>query len=393
MLTVIFAFLVSVLHSTSYCSSLANMSYSPTITRIIAAAKSDGIDLTVLPFADAAFASIDAVLVPVASDPPCFENATRIDTHVHVVPDWYRELAPSAAGRGTPNWNVQSHLQFMVDNHVKRSIICVSTPQANLFPGSPELTAALARVLNEFVAALVRTYPDRFSFQAITPLPYTDAAIKEANYALDNLGAIGVGVLTNHEGKYPGDVSFKPLWQALESRKSDREIVFVHPTDPVINIDGRLVPSNPAPFRSGLGEFYFETARAISSLTASRTIHDFPKLHYRISHGAGAFPCIEDRFLLGFPDLQAEAREIYATRFWYDSAGPIYPRQVKGLMAYGIPISQLVFGTDYPYGIGFWDVKANIAGLADADFLTEGEKKSVFYNNSKELWKGKIEDF
>ena len=266
MLTVIFAFLISVLHSTSYCSSLDNMSYSPTITRIVAAAKSgrpffialfngtlthrtvDGIDLTALPFADAAFASIDAVLVPVTSDPPCFENATRIDTHVHVVPDWYRELAPSAAGRGTPNWNVQSHLQFMVDNHVKRSIICVSTPQANLFPGSPELTAALARVLNEFVAALVRTYPNRFSFQAITPLPYTDAAIKEANYALDNLGAVGIGVLTNHEGKYPGDVSFKPFWQALESRKSDREIVFVHPTDPVINIDGRLVPSNPGKF-------------------------------------------------------------------------------------------------------------------------------------------------
>src|ERR1700722_14825166 len=99
MLTVIFAFLILVLHSTSYCSSLDNMSYSPAITRIIAAAKSggplfialfngtltprtvDGIDLTVLPFADAAFASIDAVLVPVTSDHPCFENATRIDTH------------------------------------------------------------------------------------------------------------------------------------------------------------------------------------------------------------------------------------------------------------------------------------------------------------------------
>ena len=261
MLTVIFAFLIS-----QFCIPLDNMSYSPTITRIIATAKSggslfialfngaltqrtvDGIDLTALPFADAAFTSIDAVLIPVTSDPPGFENVTRIDTHVHVVPDWYRELAPSAAGRGTPNWNVQSHLQFMVDNHIKRSIVCVSTPQANLFPGSPELTAALARVLNEFVAALVRTYPNRFSFQAITPLPYTDAAIKEANYALDNLGAVGIGVLTNHEGKYPGDASFKPFWQALESRKSDREIVFVHPTDPVINIDGRLVPSNPGKF-------------------------------------------------------------------------------------------------------------------------------------------------
>jgi hypothetical protein len=45
---------------------------------------------------------------------------------------------------------------------------------------------------------------------------------------------------------------------------------------------------------------------------------------------------------------------------------------------------------DYPYGIGFWDVDANIAGLADAEALTMDEKKSVFWRNAKELWKGKI---
>jgi hypothetical protein len=97
--------------------------------------------------------------------------------------------------------------------------------------------------------------------------------------------------------------------------------------------------------RSGLGEFYFETARAISSITASRIIFKFPKLHWRVSHGAGAFPDIQDRFLLGFPEDAAEARKIFASRFWYDSAGPIYPRQIKGLLAHDVPVSQLVFGT------------------------------------------------
>lgn len=32
-------------------------------------------------------------------------------------------------------------------------------------------------------------------------------------------------------------------------------------------------------------------------------------------------------------------------RVWWDSAGPTYPRQVQGLLAYGIPTSQLIFGT------------------------------------------------
>jgi predicted TIM-barrel fold metal-dependent hydrolase len=126
-------------------------------------------------------------------------------------------------------------------------------------------------------------------------------------------------------------------------------------------------------------------------LTASYTIIKFPSLHFRISHGAGAFPDIAERFLLGFPTISSAAREAYKTRFWYDSAGPVWPNQVKGLTeGMGIPISQMVFGTDYPYGIGFWDVDANINGLARADELEFEEKERVFWGNAKELWKGKI---
>ena len=42
----------------------------------------------------------------------------------------------------------------------------------------------------------------------------------------------------------------------------------------------------------------------------------FPNLHWRVSHGAGAFPDISDRFLLGFRKDAEEART-YATRFWW----------------------------------------------------------------------------
>ena len=47
--------------------------------------------------------------------------------------------------------------------------------------------------------------------------------------------------------------------------------------------------------------------------------------------------------MLGFPKDAEEARRIYATRFWYDSAGPVYPRQIKGLMAHDVLVSQMVF--------------------------------------------------
>ncbi|KAK7182257.1 hypothetical protein DPSP01_006975 [Paraphaeosphaeria sporulosa] len=367
---------------------------SACIERIKANAVRDKINLSVLPFLEDALVDISALATNSKSQLPTFTKATRIDTHTHPVPSWFRSLQPLSAGRETPSWDPVSHLQFMDQHSIARSIICVSTPQANAFPDDKAKTVALARLLNEFSAELVRLYPDRFSWMAVTPLPYVQDAVSEVRYALEELGAVGVGVLTNHGGVYPGEESFDPLWEYLQKRAGEgdgREIVFIHPHDPVIRLeDGRLVKSKPSPLRSGLGEFYFETARAISSITANRTIIKFPNLHWRVSHGAGAFPDISDRFLLGFPKDAEEARKIYATRFWYDSAGPVYPRQIKGLLAHDVPISQMVFGTDYPYGIGFWDVNANINGLAKAEFLLAKERNDVFSENTKSLWKGKI---
>ncbi|KAF2476293.1 amidohydrolase 2 [Lindgomyces ingoldianus] len=361
------------------------MAESAHIARIKKNAKRDNIDLTVLPFLASALADIQKIFTQTISGVPTFSNATRIDTHVHPVPSWFHDLQPLAGGRETPSWDILSHFNFMLSHSITRSILCISTPQANAFPGDKPKTRALARILNEFTSALVTVYPDRFSFLAVTALPYVEESIAEVRYALNELGAVGVGVLTNHEALYPGDKMFRPLWEYLQNRSSEREIIFIHPTDPLMKVDGRLVDSKPSPLRSGLGEFYFETARAISSITASRTIIEFPKLHWRISHGAGAFPDIEDRFLLGVPMDAEEAWKIYATR-----AGPVYPRQIKGLLAHDVPVSQFVFGTDYPYGIGFWDVDANIAGLADADFLSPEEKDGIFHGNARELWKGKI---
>lgn len=109
---------------------------------------------------------------------------------------------------------------------------------------------ALARILNEFCAEIVRVYPERFSWLGVTALPYVEESVREVRYAVEELGAVGVVVLTNHEGLYPGEGDFDPVWRYLQDRveggKAEREIVFVHPTDPVIRLeDGRLVNSKP----------------------------------------------------------------------------------------------------------------------------------------------------
>jgi predicted TIM-barrel fold metal-dependent hydrolase len=51
----------------------------------------------------------------------------------------------------------------------------------------------------------------------------------------------------------------------------------------------------------------------------------------------------------------------------------------------GVSVEQCVLGTDYPYGIPFWSVDDNIAGLTGAA-IEEGEKEGVYWGNARRLW-------
>ncbi|KAK8187881.1 uncharacterized protein BKA78DRAFT_345382 [Phyllosticta capitalensis] len=364
------------------------------IAKIKERARADGIDLESLPFSEAALSAVEAIALPVdpSSVPkPADKTKGKIDVHVHVVPDWYRQVFPDTSGMPTPEWDVLGALRFMSDYNIKRSVVSVSTPGALVYLQDEKKTTAVARLLNEWMGALVQTYPDKFSFFAAIPLPYTDAAVREANYALDSLGAVGVGVLSSHAGKYLGNPEFKPFFENLNNRKSSKEIIYIHPTEPYVNVNGSLVSANPlaGSYSGAIAEFYFDTGRTLMDLTLTQTILNFTKINYAVSQVGGAFPSLIDRFLRSYPQLNKQTMDAFSTRFWWDSAGPTYPNQVKGLLAYGIPKSHLTFGSDYPYGRPQW-YRPAVEAIERADFLSDAEKDGVFGRNAEQLLEGKI---
>ncbi|KAK1778745.1 hypothetical protein QBC45DRAFT_327634 [Copromyces sp. CBS 386.78] len=361
---------------------------SAQIANIIKQAKKDGIDLEALPFAQAAFRSIEEIKEAAQSQTRYdFRNASRIDVHVHAVPSFYYDLVPSTSGGPTPEWSVQAHLQFMADHDISRSIISMSTPGAMVFYGNEAYTAGLARLLNEWLAELKQSFPDRFGFYAVMPLPYNTAALKEAQYALSSLGALGLGLLTNHEGYYLGNAALAPFFEALNNTvPGGPHVCFVHPTDPLMRVDNgsSIIVANPTTYATGFVEFYFETARALMDLVLSQTLIKYTNVRWQISHVGGAFPAIEDRFLKRSPALEKLAKQALNSRVWYDSAGPTYFAQVKGLLGYGVPSSQLVFGSDFPYSQFPYDAAAQ--AIVDADFLTQLEKTALFETNAEDMF-------
>ena len=80
-------------------------------------------------------------------------------------------------------------------------------------------------------------------------------------------------------------------------------------------------------------------------------------------------------------------------RFWYDSAGPVMYAQARSLQDYGVPASQIVLGTDYPYVPPFVPPFTEVESIPDsilgATWLTEAERQSIF-TNAKNLFGGHL---
>ncbi|KAF8884824.1 hypothetical protein BD779DRAFT_1612068 [Infundibulicybe gibba] len=348
--------------------------------QIVKNAAADHIDLTVLSFLDVALSEISTVSGDIGLRAP----ASIIDVHAHVVPSWYKSLVPITGGNPTPNWTLDGHLAFMEAQGIKRSIIAFSAPGPNVFQGQKERTVALARLINEQAAAYCRSYPQRLSFYAVVPFPYTPEAIVEATYAIRTLGAAGIFLQSSTEGVYLGNPQLRPFFDFL-NQFGGKQILYIHPSTPYVKSGNNLIEANPTQYPTGNIEFYFETARTLMDLTLTQTIHNFTNINYVIPHVGGAFPATIDRILKSVPAIYASSMNIYSTRFWWDSAGPTYYHQVAGLLGYGIPKSQLLFGTDYPYAPSFTQA-ASLAACENTTLLSASDKQNLLTNNAQALF-------
>ena len=89
--------------------------------------------------------------------------------------------------------------------------------------------SVLARHINETIAEMVRAGPDRFHGLGMVPLQDMDAAQRELEHAMRQLGLKGVEIATNVNGVALGHPSLDPFFAAAEALDA---AIFVHPLRP-----------------------------------------------------------------------------------------------------------------------------------------------------------------
>jgi 6-methylsalicylate decarboxylase len=307
----------------------------------------------------------------------------KIDIHHHVAPAEYVSALAArgiteAAGRPFPHWDLEENLAFMDRHGIGTAMLSVSAP--GVFFGDSELAKELARMSNEFLAELVREYPQRFGAFAVLPLPDVDAALSELAYALDELGLDGVGLLSSVGGRYMGDPAYDALWDKLDHRQA---VAFMHPHAPEEDVPAGL--SLP----SSLIEFVFETTRAVASLLFSGTFERCPHVRLILPHAGGTVPYIALRLCLGqfWPGLQEHVPQgvlAYLQRLYYDTALSGAPFALRSLQEL-VDNAQILFGSDYPFAPELATV-ATIGGLDGYDGFDATALGAVYADNARALF-------
>jgi predicted TIM-barrel fold metal-dependent hydrolase len=296
--------------------------------------------------------------------------------HAHLVaPQYIQDLTGINLQPPLMNWSIAKHLDDMAAAGVATSILSVTTPGVSF--GDAARAALIARHVNDYAAKLVSEHKGELGMFVAVPLPHPDRALEEIAYGLDVLKADGVGLFTSYGGKWLGDPAYGPVFDELNRRGC---VVYVHPTSAQCCM-------NALPYLSdAVIEYGTDTTRAITSLIYTGAARRYPNIKMIFSHAGGTMPFlierydVTDRTVARLKSAAPDGFRMLARAFFYDTAQSSNP-VAMGALRQVIPVSQIVFGTDFP----FRTAVEHVRGLAATQTFSPEELRAIYRDNTVRL--------
>jgi aminocarboxymuconate-semialdehyde decarboxylase len=317
--------------------------------------------------------------------PHCFWRATEVggDWHtikrekdsrgseVALVGGRRQSLPPRA--RWTPEQRLADMDSLGVDMHVVSPYVGFYNYEL-----PAEVARATAQAINDEIADMVRTRPQRFAGLGTLPMQDVKAAVAELERCMVKLGLKGVEINDHINGRTLEEPEFRPFWKAAEQMSA---LVFFHQAGET------LVTSRSARYHlpNTIGNLV-DRAVTFATLVFGGVMDEFPGLKICLGHGGG-YTC----YGIGRMDhgwqVRSEARvhitqppSSYLGRFYYDCI--VYTEPALRYLIDTVGADRVVFGTDWPYDMALdWPV-AWILGMKS---LSQEEKEAILWKNLERL--------
>ncbi len=263
------------------------------------------------------------------------------------------------------------------------AVVSLTSPGVEHF--EPSTATRLARLANDELAAAISKHPERLrGFAALSPKD-TEAAVKELERSVKELGLRGWKTHSNYGDSYIDD---KRYWPILAKAEELGVPIYLHPAGPMIK---ELRTYGLSLAGAGFG-FGVETATAMVRLVLSGAFDTFPKLKVILGHYGEGLPFLMQRIDFPYvrphvkaadpdsaPDLKRLPSEYLRDNMRVTTSGNYFTGAFECTRA-ALGMERILLATDYPYE-EMSDCLTYLGGLG----LSEDEQAQLYHRNASEL--------
>jgi aminocarboxymuconate-semialdehyde decarboxylase len=251
-------------------------------------------------------------------------------------------------------------------------------PQTLAYGQEPSVALVMSQVQNDQIAALVKSYPDKFVGLGTVPLQSPDTAATELRRLMKELGLRGIMIGSHVQGRNFDDPALEPVWAAAAELGA---FIFIHPTFPASG--DRLKDYYLANFIGNP----LDTTIAAATLVFGGVLERYPDLRFYLSHGGGFMPYQEARFIHGWGEREESKKTLKVSpeaslgRLLYDTI--LHARKPLEFLIGAVGADRVLLGSDYPFDMGQYDIVDVVASLS----ISEQEKSKIVRENARALLK------
>jgi len=336
----------------------------------------------------------------------------KIDIFPHIFPKSYfdkmLEVIPNKAAirRWTAIpvlFDLQARLRMMEEfGPDYQQVLTLSMPAVE-FVAPADKSPELARIANDGMAEIVAQHPKRFpAFVASVPMNNVKATLEEITRAVEKLGARGIQIFTNVNGRPLDDPELAPIFEKMHSYDLP---IWMHPTRPAAHADYPTETKSKYDIWWVFG-WPYETSAAMARMVFSGFFDRWPKLQIITHHLGAMVPFLEARVGLGLDQLGTrEGAEEHYGQIIADmkkkGRRPVdYFRMFFGDTAINGSLSgtrcgidffgceHVLFGTDCPFDpLGGPLFIRDIIKVLDTLDITADERAKIYNGNAKRMLK------
>lgn len=302
-----------------------------------------------------------------------FTTAEVVDAWANVEPRW-QDLSSQMSHDGPVAEQLSDlgdrRIAAMDAGGIDRSVLSLTAPALhNLEPAD---AVALQGPCNDVLAEAIAAHPDRLSGFATLGLPDPDAAARELDRAVTQLGFDG-GMVFSHTRERPLD--HQDNWPVFEAAAALRAPLYLHPQSPPPDVRAAYYQGLGDAAELGLATFsigwHYDAGLALLRMIVAGVFDRFPDLQVILGHWGEVVLFYLDRIdnLAAVTGLARPISEYFGTNVHVTPGGVFSQRYFRWALEVMGP-ERIMFACDYPFRSAppeGCDGFLAAAGLPDAD--------------------------